>query len=113
MEVLNINLKRLWFALVWKTIYIMGSDSTGYYIDVDDARDDYDDNSSSLYSGNNWGQRCGLPTRKSSAYVKAKNAKVGETITCANCGKKIIKKTYQQKFCCDNCKNKYHNRRFK
>ena len=23
MEVLNINLKRLWFALVWKTIYIM------------------------------------------------------------------------------------------
>ena len=23
MEVLNINLKRLWFALVWKTVYIM------------------------------------------------------------------------------------------
>ena len=23
MDVLNINLKRLWFALVWKTIYIM------------------------------------------------------------------------------------------
>ena len=92
----------------------MDSDSTGYYIDVDDARDDYDDALSySQSNSNNWGQRCELPTRKSSSYVKAKNAKVGETITCANCGKKMVKKTYQQKFCCDRCKIKYHNRRFK
>ena len=28
MEVLNINLKLLWFALVWKTIYIMNTFTT-------------------------------------------------------------------------------------
>ena len=28
MEVLNINLKRSWFALVWKTIYIMNTFTT-------------------------------------------------------------------------------------
>lgn len=38
-------------------------------------------------------------------------AKIGDTCRCPICGKKFLKKTYQQKFCCIRCKNKYHNKR--
>ena len=59
MEVLNINLKLLWFALVWKTIYIMKTisymkkhkanefyikKSRGYYMVIDG----YDNSMASL-----------------------------------------------------------------
>lgn len=44
---------------------------------------------------------------------KARNeaAKVGSVCHCPICGKKFIKQSYQQKFCSNRCKVKYHNKR--
>ncbi len=44
---------------------------------------------------------------------KRRNAKarVGDKCRCPMCGKLFTKKSYQQKFCCIICKNKYHNKR--
>lgn len=48
---------------------------------------------------------------------EAKHAEVGATIQCAQCGKRIVKKTYHKVFCSNakthgnnNCKDRYHNR---
>lgn len=35
---------------------------------------------------------------------------MGKKIKCKNCGKTFEKKTYQQKFCCPRCKQKYWDR---
>jgi hypothetical protein len=46
-------------------------------------------------------------------YEVAKRSKAGSTIACATCGKQIVKKSYQTKFCCNrgrkNCKDRYWN----
>ena len=39
----------------------------------------------------------------------AKSAKVGDIVVCPYCGKEFVKKTYQQTFCCAECKNTYWN----
>ena len=51
------------------------------------------------------------------AYIKAKAAKVGDTVKCPACGKEFQKKTYNQMFCSNNnrqrfgnCKDRYWNR---
>ena len=44
-------------------------------------------------------------------YDNNKLAKVGEEIICPICGKRLIKKSYQQAFCCTRCKDIYHNKR--
>lgn len=51
------------------------------------------------------------------AKVKAQNAKTGETIKCAQCGKRMVKNHHSKVFCSNqrthgkrNCKDKYHNR---
>lgn len=36
--------------------------------------------------------------------------KVGSMIMCPECHSRFIKKTYNQKFCCTACKDKFHNR---
>lgn len=47
------------------------------------------------------------------AYSKAKAAKTWEKIICPVCGKVVVKKSYQQAFCCNsgrmNCKDRYWN----
>lgn len=45
--------------------------------------------------------------------VKAMNADagVGNELKCPICGKRFVKKSYQQKFCSNDCKVKYHNKR--
>lgn len=45
-------------------------------------------------------------------YQFNKEAKVGDTIKCANalCQKSFTKKSYQQAFCCTKCKDKFWNR---
>lgn len=40
-----------------------------------------------------------------------KDAKIGAVIKCPMCGKIFTKKSYQQKFCSNGCKVKYHNKR--
>lgn len=52
-----------------------------------------------------------------SRMAKAKTAEVGATIECAQCGRLIVKKSYQKVFCSNakthgkkNCKDIYHNR---
>jgi len=51
--------------------------------------------------------------RGSKSYKAAKAAPVGSQIKCAECGKKMIKKSYQQAFCSNkgrgNCKDRYWN----
>jgi hypothetical protein len=54
--------------------------------------------------------------RMTTAYDVAKSAKVGDYITCPSCGKKFVKKTYNQVFCSNaktkdsmNCKDRYWN----
>ena len=45
-------------------------------------------------------------------YYKAnKAAKVGETIKCTYCGTPFVKKSYQQAFCCTECKDKWWNQK--
>lgn len=36
---------------------------------------------------------------------------IGDSCICPICGKTFIKKSYQQKFCGDKCRVKYHNKR--
>lgn len=45
--------------------------------------------------------------------VRAANgkAKKGDSLKCPMCGRNFIKKSYQQKFCCNDCKVRYHNKR--
>ena len=43
-------------------------------------------------------------------YKNNKSAKVGTEIECPVCHKRFIKKSYQQAFCCKDCKDKFWNR---
>jgi ribosomal protein L37AE/L43A len=43
-------------------------------------------------------------------YKNNKSAKVGTEIECPVCHKRFIKKSYQQAFCCGECKVKFWNR---
>ena len=45
------------------------------------------------------------------AYKNNKKAKVKDTIQCSVCGKTFVKIQYSQAFCCECCKNEYHNKR--
>jgi hypothetical protein len=51
--------------------------------------------------------------QKEELYRKAKNALVGERVTCPTCTKPFIKTSYQQAFCSNkgsgNCKDTYWN----
>ncbi len=48
-------------------------------------------------------------SRAEKQYKAAEDSKVGYTITCPACGKAITKRTYQHKFCCTKCKERYWN----
>lgn len=41
----------------------------------------------------------------------AESTEVGNKCRCTMCGKFFEKKSYQQKFCSDKCRIKYHNKR--
>lgn len=43
-------------------------------------------------------------------YDNAVLAKIGSTIHCPSCGKKIVKTTYHKKFCSTGCKDRFWNR---
>lgn len=45
--------------------------------------------------------------------IRAKNrkAKMGEELRCPMCGRRFVKKSYQQIFCTKDCKITYHNKR--
>lgn len=51
--------------------------------------------------------------KKEARYFDNKRSQVGTTIRCANCGKRILKKSYQTQFCSNkgrrNCKDTYWN----
>lgn len=49
--------------------------------------------------------------KKIKRYDINKAAKVGTEIICPVCGKHFIKKSYQQAFCCGECKNRYWNQK--
>ena len=42
-------------------------------------------------------------------YDASKSAKVGMTITCPTCERRVQKRSYQQAFCCTRCKDRYWN----
>lgn len=39
------------------------------------------------------------------------NAKIGAELKCPVCGRGFVKRSYQQKFCTNDCKVRYHNKR--
>lgn len=43
--------------------------------------------------------------------AKNGNAKIGAELKCPVCGRGFVKRSYQQKFCTNDCKVKYHNKR--
>lgn len=46
---------------------------------------------------------------KSEIYAQSKKAKTGEKIVCPSCEKTLVKRSYQQAFCCLKCKDRYWN----
>ena len=50
---------------------------------------------------------------KYTEYKKSANEKssIGDSCVCPICNHTFIKKSYQQKFCGDKCRIKYHNKR--
>lgn len=105
-----------------------------YYTEVDDARDDYewtegdyfwDDPASRKYNASTnpsgykvkgFPKYTGKRKKKLSGYIEdlknlAANAPVGRECQCPMCNNKFIKKSYQNKFCSDYCRTKYHNKR--
>lgn len=90
-------------------------DNDGYYQDVDDARDDYDDKGYfSVEVGESFNDEVKKGVdRDERNYIRNKKAKVGTKITCAGplCNKTFIKKSYQQAFCCTKHKDQFWNRR--
>ncbi|RGN50054.1 MULTISPECIES: hypothetical protein [unclassified Bacteroides] len=88
----------------------MNDETEAYHLaDIEESRDDYDSiNYSYQY------KRCRVKELSNSQEApKRRNekAKVGTECRCPMCGKKFVKKVYQQKFCCIKCKNNYHNKR--
>ena len=88
----------------------MNDETEAYHLaDIEESRDDYDSiNYSYQY------KRCRVKELSNSQEApKRRNekAKVGTECRCPMCGKKFVKKVYQQKFCCIKCKNNYQNKR--
>lgn len=54
-----------------------------------------------------------MKKKKIKRYDINKSAKVGTEIICPVCGKRFIKKSYQQAFCSTECKDKYWNHKRK
>jgi predicted nucleic acid-binding Zn ribbon protein len=54
-----------------------------------------------------------MAKKKIKRYDINKSAKVGTEIICPVCGKRFIKKSYQQAFCSTECKDKYWNQKRK
>ena len=53
-----------------------------------------------------------MKNNESDKNIYNKNATISicSMIVCPECHTRFIKKTYNQKFCCTACKDKYHNR---
>ena len=88
----------------------MNDETEAYHLaDIEESRDDYDS-----INYNYQYKRCRVKELSNSQEApKRRNekAKVGTECRCPMCGKKFVKKVYQQKFCCIKCKNNYHNKR--
>ena len=52
-------------------------------------------------------------TKRKEAYNINKSNDIGAVCECPICKRKFIKSHYAQAFCCDKCKNKFHNDRKK
>ena len=91
----------------------MGSDQEAdYYLSLNDDLYNYD-KIANIYKTSR-AKRMKEQSKRENRYNAAKQAKTGETITCAGCGKGFKKKSYQQAFCSNkgkgNCKDTYWNR---
>lgn len=87
----------------------MNDDTEAYHLaGIEDCRGDYDSNyiyQNKRYREQSLGNSQEVPKKRN------EKAKVGTECRCPMCGKKFMKKVYQQKFCCIKCKNNYHNKR--
>jgi len=70
-----------------------------------------------VHSVNPFDQRVELLKSLEEAIQEAKDAKVGDMVSCPNCGAETRKTTYHKVFCSNrkthgrkNCKDQYHNR---
>lgn len=88
----------------------MNDETEAYHLaDIEECIGDYDDSSYS-YQGKRYRVK-EINNSQEAPKRRNENAKVGTECHCPMCGKKFIKKVYQQKFCCIKCKNNYHNKR--
>lgn len=86
----------------------------GYYQDLDEDRwGGYDNDQTRIDL-----ERQGDLNRMTRRFSENGRAEVGATIECACCGRKVVKKSYQQRFCPPiqkgkrksyRCKDRYHN----
>lgn len=86
----------------------------GYYQDLDEDRwGGYDNDRDRIAL-----ERQDELNKMSDRFRENSRAQVGATIECACCGRKVVKKHYQQKFCPPTgkgkskrykCKDRYHN----
>lgn len=52
-----------------------------------------------------------MATKHNLLYKLGKEAKVGDTISCANCRKTMVKVQWANVFCCPACKDAYWNKK--
>ena len=90
---------------------IMNDETEAYHLaDIEECRGDYDSHSDFHYQGKRYRVK-EINNSQESPKRHNEKAKVGSECRCPMCGKKFIKKVYQQKFCSIRCKNNYHNKR--
>lgn len=89
----------------------MNDETEAYHLaDIEECRGNIDYFNDHLYSMNRYrikhlGLGIEIPKKRN------ESSNVGTECKCPICKRTFIKKTYQQKFCCIKCKNKYHNKR--
>lgn len=89
---------------------IMNDETEAYHLaDIEEGRGNYDSNDYSYQSKRHRVKE--INNSQEAPKRRNEKVKVGSECRCPMCGKKFVKKVYQQKFCCIKCKNNYHNKR--
>lgn len=87
----------------------MNDETEAYHLaDIEESRDEYD--SDCNYQGKRYRVKS-LGNSHEAPKRRNEKARIGADCGCPMCGKKFVKKVYQQKFCSIKCKNNYHNKR--
>lgn len=78
--------------------------------DIEECRGNIDCHDNYSYQGKRYRIR-EINNSQEAPKKRNEKARIGADCGCPMCGKKFVKKVYQQKFCSIKCKNNYHNKR--